>query len=601
MKIRRFQLPALIAAVAFSITTAMAAPDREAEKPAPPKYVGVLLSNVMVERRNPLDFFSTGQPTLHEIVRTIDRAAVDKRVKGLVVRVEFPSFGMAQAMEIQAALARFRATGKPVYATSDALDIVSYVTISPSTQIAMPPVSALDLRGIAFSLYYFRSMLQKVGIQAEVVNAGDYKDALDPLLRDEMTPQTREQMNALMQDVYTSWVDSVAQHREVAPAIAKELLQSGPHTPSRALEKGLIDAIGYPDDIVEEWIGEDSELDWEYAPTARRTPKPPSLFELFAAPTPATKRRAASTKKSVAVVYLMGPIIDGRADTSNPFAVEEVIASEDAIDLLREAREDDNVAAMVLRVSSPGGSAIASDRIWAEIDMIREEGIPVVVSMGDVAASGGYYISCGADHVFAEPTTITGSIGVIGGKLNMSSLYTTVGINRQTLSIGPNADLFSETTPWTGESKAAMDLLLSDIYTSFLQRVSDGREMPVEDVRKLAGGRVWSGMAAEKNGLVDELGGLHAAIEKARELGEVPNAPIVEFPRELTPMELLEELFSGGLGVRTVTPHTRQSLLLNELLATVSPNVAAQVRGTMLVMGQDYRVLAYAPIVLSVD
>ncbi|MBI1293158.1 signal peptide peptidase SppA [bacterium] len=581
--------------VALVYTTEAAQP----AKVAPPKYAGVLLTGYTLERRNPLDFFGSDADTLHDVVRTIGKAAKDKGVAGLVVRVEAPQMGLAQAMEIHDALVSFRATGKPVYTTCDSFDIVSYVAVSPSTQIAVPPVSDIDLRGLAFSLYYFKGALDKLGLKADVVHAGEFKDAFDPFLRSEMSAATQEQMTVLLNDIVDVWSDRLSAARSLDKPVARTLLTDGPYTPDEALEKGVVDVIAYPDDFVDAVLGEYGDLDWDYSSRPRPSDQMPSLFSLFAAP-PTPKKAIKSQRKSIAVVYLLGPIIDGRADPASPFGAEEVIAAEDAIDLLREAREEENVAAMVLRVNSPGGSAIASDRIWAEVDMIREEGIPVVVSMGDVAASGGYYISAGADAIYAEPTTITGSIGVIGGKIGMRDLYGRIGVTRQTISIGKNADIYSETGEWSGDAQVVLEKQLDAVYTEFLDRVSQGRDLAIDDVRRVAGGRVWSGVTAKGVGLVDEIGGLEAAIAKARELSDARGAAVVEFPRELTPMEYLEQLLSGKLGaqVRTTTPSLT---LWQQLAAELSPNLARQVAATMKVMGPEYRVLAYSPLIFMVD
>jgi protease-4 len=559
------------------------------------------LGGALPERRNPLEIFAPTGDTIHDMVRTIDKAAEDPEVAALLVRVESPLFGLAQVTEVESALARFRATGKAIHTTADSLDLLTYIAVSPSTQLIIAPVTDLDLRGMGLGLYYFRGLLDRLGIEADVVNSGAYKDALDPFTRDSPSEETREQIGAVVSDLYSAWTSRVATHRGMDAAAAAALLQDGPYTASRALETRIVDRIAYPDSITAELTGAGLELDDSYTARPRPRAEPPNLLSLFSGV--ASRRRATttSTRPQIAVVYALGAIVEGRSGPQNPFAPEQVIASDDFIDLLNEATAPETTRGLVVRVDSPGGSAIASDRIWNHLQTIQGRGIPVVVSMGNFAASGGYYISMGADHILAEPGTITGSIGVVGGKLLLRDLYDRIGITKESVRTGPRADLYSETSAWSESERARMTEMLETIYDDFTRKAAEGRGMSQEELKRFAAGRIWSGTAALEHGLVDELGGLSRAIQVARELAEVPDATVAEFPRELSPMEFLEQLLSGRLGIRSSTIRMNGVEELLVAAEAVSPGPVRQLRTLLTTFSTRPQALMIMPVVFEVE
>lgn len=573
--------------------------------PAPPTKVPVIVASGFVDEwRDPLDIFGAGAPTLRELTTAVRKAAKDPSVAALVVRMEEPDWGMAQAMDFGDAMADFRASGKPLLVNFDNIDLINYVVATNATQVSMAPVGSADLHGVGFTMYFFRDLLAKLGAKADVVNTGPFKNALEPFTNQEMSAGTREQMGALLDDLFGSFANTVAANRKIDRKAAEALLTGGPYSSKAALAAGAVDSIAYLEntaDDLETQLGHPVELDWEYDARPNKMAEAPSLMSIFTGGMSAEKKTSGSGKK-IAVVYALGGIVDGRLEQDNPFLREQAIAAEDFIDLLEEAASEPGVVAMVVRVDSPGGSASASDRIWSYLETIRED-MPVVASMGNVAASGGYYISMGADTIVAQPTTITGSIGVIGGKLTLGETYKKIGVARQTLSIGKNADLYSEERPWNDHERKALEALLHDTYTEFASKAAEGREMPLAELEKLAGGRVWSGVAAKENGLVDELGGLERAVDIARDLAKAKNAKVVEFPKELTFMELLEEIMTGKMALRSAMPAQSRAALLAaaaEPLPIPKPLVARLVLlGTL--MQERPKVMAVSPWVMEIN
>lgn len=571
-----------------------------------PRVVAVLrLAGAVAEQRDPLAIFGAQSATLYEVVTGIDRAARDPAVAALLVRLESPSWGVAQAMEVHVALNQFRDSGKPLYASFDIAGPMDYFAVLPADVIAMPEIGLLDLHGLSFTLYYVRQLLENLGVKAQVLNTGQYKNALEPLVLDEMSDATREQMDALLHDIFDTMVDAFVRLKRVDEAEARAVLTGGPYTTRTALAAGAIQAAISIDDLtwrIDEELGlnDTAEFAWEYFDRPKVEVKPPSLMSIL---TGGLKARAAAATKpdSIAVIYALGPVIDGRIDKSNPFVTQQAIASEDFIELLRDATQRDHVKALVLRIDSPGGSAVASDRIWHELESIRQD-MPVVVSMGNVAASGGYYIAMAADTVLAQPGTITGSIGVVGGKLILGGTYDMVGINRQSLSIGDHADLYSEARPWNDAEQAVLEELLADIYEAFASKAATSRDMEREDLDAVAQGRVWSGQRAMDLDLIDDLGGLAEAIALAREFAELPDsAPTEFFPAEKTLFELIDELLTGRVMITAPAPslgtHMRSAL---SSVPGAPSAVAPMVEFLLQSMGRGPAVLAYAPWVIRI-
>ncbi|CDO28130.1 signal peptide peptidase SppA [Mycolicibacterium porcinum] len=464
-----------------------------------------------------------GRPlVLRQAVAAIHRAAEDDRVAGLIARVQLPAAAPGAVQELRAAIAAFSDV-KPTLAWAETYPgTLSYYLASAFREVWMQPSGTVGLVGFATNAMFLRDALDKVGIEAQFVARGEYKSAANIFTEDRYTDAQREADGRMIESLQSQVWQAIAESRQLSGETINELADRAPVLRDEAVTAGLIDRIGFRDEAYSR-IGElsggprEAGADADNHPDAlprlylsryaRTTPKVP------APPIPGRK-----SKPTVAVVTLHGPIVSGRGGPQvlplgNSSAGGDTIAA-----ALREAAADDEVSAIVLRVDSPGGSVTASETIWREVVRARERGKPVVASMGAVAASGGYYVSMAADEIVANAGTITGSIGVITGKLVSRELKDKLGVGSDSLRTNPNADAWSSNAPFTDEQHAQIEAETDLYYTDFVSRVADGRKLSVEQVDKVAKGRIWTGADALERGLVDELGGLRTAITRAKVL-----------------------------------------------------------------------------------
>jgi protease-4 len=461
-------------------------------------------------------------PHLHRLIERLDKAAGDARVKAVVLSIESPDLGRGRAEEIRAAIGRLRAAGKPVAAQLVSGSPVHYVMASGCDTISMPPAATLELTGVRAEMMFFKSMLDRLGVAAEILQVGEFKGAGEPFTRDSMSPQLRSQYEAFIGDLYEQLVERVASDRGMAEDTVRELIDVGVFTPEEAKKAKLIDTVGYEDEVVAavaEQIGEESpKLVRDYA--ERKIDQDFSgvgglvkLMELFSG----TKQAApAGRGKRIAIVHVAGEIREGKS--ADDLLMGGAAGSETVIKAIRDAVKDDQVAAIVLRIDSPGGSALASDLIWREAERTTK---PVVASLSDIAASGGYYIAVAADRIVAAPGTLTGSIGVVGGKVAVGDALGKVGVHTDVVSKGRNAGWLSMQEPFTPAEREAFLGTMKDVYRLFTSKVAAGRKLDPADVEKLAGGRVFTGRMAKEAGLVDRLGTLDDAIDEAKTLAGI--------------------------------------------------------------------------------
>jgi len=438
---------------------------------------------------------------LRKIVGAIDAAAIDSRIEGIALYNSMGHHGWAALVELRDALARFSASGKPIRAYADSYDEAGLYLASVADEITVAPLGMLGIDGPAAELMYFAEALDKAGVEIQVSRVGRYKSAVEPFLRDSISEENRVQIQALLDEMHNGFVNTVAAARGIAPEELWELTRSeGIITPQRAVELGLIDRAEPFDVYLDEL---ETEIYWDddagaFAQVGIRT-------WLEFAKQPNSKRRALH----VAVVYAEGEIVDGES--------EDAVGGDTLARELRYLRVDDEVDAVVLRIDSPGGSASASEVILREMQLLQEVK-PVVVSMGAVAASGGYWIACHADRIIAHEQTITGSIGVFGMFPNVEVLLGKIGVHVDTVKIGPTADIFSPYRRKSEAELARVQVWIDAIYEAFLDRVVAGRGLEREVVAEIAQGRVWSGAAALELGLIDATGGLADAVEIAAQL-----------------------------------------------------------------------------------
>ena len=455
--------------------------------------------------------FSGPEPTYPHLVQRLRAAAEDPAVVGAVLRLKSAQFSFAQLEELRSLIEEISTKRGPVLAYLDGGGSnAAYFLATAADRIAMHPAGDLFLIGLSAEMQYLRGTLDRLGVEPEFYKRSAYKSGPEQYTRHEPSEASSKQMNALLDDLHDALVDAVAEGRNGTEAQARTLIDEGPYTSEGAFEAGLVDAVIYPDGIengMKELVSKKFELKEDY----RKTPS----VDGWRSP------------RQIAVVFVTGLITAGESATPGLFSGGST-GSDTVVRAIGQAREKESVSALVLRVDSPGGSAFASDAIWRAVKRFQTTGRPVIVSMGGTAASGGYYVSAGADKIFAEATTVTGSIGVYGGKLSFASLYDKVGLDVTLLSRGRNAAMFSTAKPFDPIEGAAMDRLIDDTYKQFKARVADGRKLSDEEVEKIAQGRVWTGSRAQKIGLVDEIGGIFEAIDAAKSLADISESKRVD-------------------------------------------------------------------------
>ena len=481
-----------------------------------------------------------GRPlVLREAVSALHRAAEDSRVAGLIARVELPASAAGPVQELREAIAAFTAV-KPSLAWAETYPgTLSYYLASAFGEVWMQPSGTVGLIGFATNALFLRDALDKAGIEAQFVARGEYKSAANLFTQDRYTDAHREADPRLLESLRAQVWQAIAESRNVGHDSLDELADQAPLLRDVALNSGLIDRVGFRDEAyarIAELVGaeglspESGDADADDAPPRLYVSRYARATDPGGSPRPSMPGRG--PKSTIAVVTVAGPIVSGRGGSRLPFGSSN--AGSDTIAAgLREAASDDSVSAIVLRVDSPGGSVTASETIWREVKKARERGKPVVASMGAVAASGGYYVSMDADAIVANPGTITGSIGVLTGKLVARDLKDRLGVGSDAVRTNANADAWSINAPFTPEQHAQVEAEADLFYTDFVQRVAEGRNLSVEAVETVARGRVWTGADALEHGLVDELGGLRTAVRRAKVLAgldEDDKVRIVGYP-----------------------------------------------------------------------
>jgi protease IV len=497
--------------------------------------------------------FTSPRPSLRGLVESLDRAARDPKMKGVVVRVGALEGGWGKVQELRDAIARFRTSGKPVYAHLESVGNQEYYLATACSKIYAVPQALVLVHALSMEVTFFRRTLDKLGVEAQFEGVGKYKNAPNQFTEDRFTAPHREQTEALLDSLYAQYVAAIAESRKKTPAEVRAILDAGPYDAAGALRAGLVDELVYEDELEGRLKARDRVTPGRYVRAARG-------FGFDGRP-------------RVALIYAVGEIMSGESDAS-PFG-GDLAGSSTLARAIRQARNDSSIRAIVLRVDSPGGSGTASEVIWRELSLARKSK-PVIVSMGDVAASGGYYISMPGDAIVAQPATITGSIGVFSGKFSLRGLYGKLGLTKEIVERGRNGTFFSEYRPWTTEERAKMHSLMASFYGEFVTKAARGRGKTYEDIDRVAQGRVWTGAEALKVGLVDRLGGLETALDLAREkakIGKDEELSLVVLPEKKgvfeTILERQEE--SAGGGVRFLPADIRAFLRWASVLGGREP------------------------------
>jgi protease-4 len=478
---------------------------------------------------------------LFNIIDAIHFAIDDPKIKGISIKNNSIDAGMAQTKALRDALLAFKESGKFIVSYGDAYSQKDYYLNSVADTIYLNPYGALDFKGLSTERMYYKDFQEKYGIKMEVVRHGKYKSAAEGFISQEMSEANREQISVFLQSIWDEMRKEISASRNISSdelnTIADELAG---RTPERALNVKLIDKIGYEDEYeagIQNALGENTLV---------------NRIDIYDYATHVGQRKVTGkVDDKIAVIYAQGQIMYQEGDEST---IGQGIMSE----AFKEARENDNIKAVVLRVNSPGGSALASELIWREIELTKKTK-PVIVSMGNLAASGGYYIACNADKIFAQPNTITGSIGVFGTIPNMHQLAEELGVNAEQVGTNKRSVEYSIFEPMSDEQRALIKEGIEDIYDVFTKRVADGRGMTQESVDAIAQGRVWTGNDAAKIGLVDEIGGLDAALQFAASEVSLSDYEIIELPVYEKDLQSILNQYTGGY------IETKENILRTEL------------------------------------
>lgn len=539
-------LGSLLAFVAFLIIMALIiagiASSFGEDEPIAIKEGSVLildLENGLTDRanENPFEnfdinsFSSKSKVGLNHLLEDLKKASTDKDVKGIYLEMSSLPAGMASVEEVRNAILEFNKSGKFSIAYGETFTQKSYYLASACKKVYLHPTGDLEWKGLGTEMVFFKGLLNKLEVEPEVIRHGKFKSAIEPFILDKMSPENREQTATYVFALWNKMLSGVSDQRKIETSQLNEIANGYKVRKAKdALELKFVDKLVYKDEVLEEirtlsGAKTAEKIAWVKLSKYHKAP----LME----------KKSLSDPK-IAVIYASGEIESGKGSA-------ESIGSETLAKAIRKAREDEKVKAIVLRVNSPGGSALASEVIWREMNLAKKVK-PVVVSMGDVAASGGYYISAPANKIYAEPNTITGSIGVFGLLLNAQKMLNNkLGITIDTLGTNKFANFGSITRPLTAEERNILQGSVEDVYSIFVQRVSEGRKLSTAAVDSIGQGRVWSGTDAKRIGLIDEFGGLNDAIAEAAKMAKTKKYRVVELPELKDPIEELVKEISGDV------------------------------------------------------
>ncbi|HEU5240084.1 MAG TPA: signal peptide peptidase SppA [Pyrinomonadaceae bacterium] len=478
-----------------------------------------------------------GQPqSLGSLLAQFRKAKVDKRISAVLLDIDISEAGWAKSEEIRGAIEDFRTSGKPVYAYMETGLNKDYYIATACDKIFVPPPGELFTIGLAADVMFFRGSLDKLGIYPDMYQIGKYKTAGDTFTQKQMTDAHREYINSLLDDLFGRYLDGISKARKKSVDEVKALIDGAPYSAAKAKELGLIDGALYRDDVEKELKKRLGYKDTDDLHIARSGDYRQISQESL----------GLNKGEKIAIVYAAGDITSGRSTFGGEG--QETIGSDSLVKVINDVKDDKSIKAIVLRIDSPGGSGLASDIIWRAIENAKAKK-PVVVSMSDVAASGGYYIACNANKIVAEPSTITGSIGVVGGKPVVKGLYDWIGVTNEYVMRGKNAGMFRESEKFSDTERAKFEEFLKSTYEDFTSKVAKGRGKEQAYIDSIGQGRVWTGNQGRERGLVDEYGGVDKAIELAKQLAKIPADRGIErvvLPQPPTFFEQLMNVDDGG-------------------------------------------------------
>ncbi|HEY7423109.1 MAG TPA: signal peptide peptidase SppA [Gemmataceae bacterium] len=563
MSFRRHEYWVLLAVLGVALA---ALPLRAAEKTTV-SLAHIKLSGTLGESPPVSDPLFGGGENFKSKLDRIKKAKEATDIDALYLQLDGLRIGWAKIDELSRAIADFRKSGKKAFAYVEEGNTKDYLLALACDEVCLPETGWLMLTGIRAEVSFYKDLFEKVGVKADMLQMGDFKAAAEPFMRSSMSAPARQQLTAVIDDYYEkNIVARIVRRRgdqQFTAEQVKKLIDEGPYTARGALKAGLIDRVAYAEKfqehLKEPLKAEKIKIVEDYKKNKRENVDLSTLsglLKLFASMKPAES----SKDPKIAVIHAVGVITTGKSEEGLFGA--ETVGSTTMLEAIRQAEGDKTVKAIVLRVDSPGGSALASDLIWNELKRSKK---PIIASMSDVAASGGYYISMAAKKIYADPGTLTGSIGVVGGKLALRGAFDKVGIKTEIISRGANSGILSADKPFSESERKAMTALMKDVYDQFLDKALEGRQkagkqMTRDELVKLAGGRIWTGRQAKANGLIDELGGLGDAIAAARAMTNLPadkEPDLLLLPKS---KGFLDSLLDDKLGIRSLAPQMRQLL-----------------------------------------
>jgi len=493
-----------------------------ADKPSYTKnsILKVNLNMVIPEKSDNLmqfnGFFGEKSMGMNDILELIDRAKTDENIEGILIESSMPQLGMANALTIRGAIDDFKTSGKFVYAYASNYSQMGYYLSSTADSVFLNPNGMLDLKGLSISMPYFKDMMDAIGIKWNIYYAGQFKSATEPFRRNGMSDQNRLQLREFINEVYDNFVLDIAKSRKISvETIDKFAGDYAGFDTERALSSGLVDALIYQDELttaLKNRLGLEEKKNVKYV-------------DLFKYKLVSTSSKSTKSKNTIAVVYAEGNIVDAGTEKG-------MISAEKYVETLAKIRSKKNIKAVVLRINSGGGSGFASDEIWREIELIKEAGKPVIISMGDYAASGGYYIACNADSIVASPNSLTGSIGVFAMMPNFKELSEEkLKVHFDSVKTHQYANAFDPFFEYSDGESEKIQTYIDKFYEKFLARVAKGRNMTRDEVHEVAQGRIWTGRKAKEIGLVDELGELDLAIRIAAEKADLEDYKLSNYPK----------------------------------------------------------------------
>ena len=510
--------------------------------------------------------FGESAPSIVSTVRALNRAKTDEAIKGLFIRADNAGMAPASAEELRLALLDFKESGKFIISHAQGFEgtsILPYQAVSASDEIWLQDTTGFSISGLRSETEFYGGVFEKFGAQPQFEQFHEYKNAVNTYVKTDFTDEHREATTSYLTSIFDNAVAQIAQDRELGVPALTKILETAPHSAETAKEMGMVDKLGH------------LETAREYA----RTKAGGKSIKFKSVSSYGVGSNV--TGDTIAFIGGQGAVVSGTSGGNSLFSSNTSMGGDTVAAGFDAALKDKNVKAIVFRVSSPGGSPSASDQILAALDRAREAGKPVIISMGQYAASGGYYVSAHADHIVALPQTITGSIGVFGGKIAFEDTFAKIGYNIEGITIGGEyGGAFSADTPFSETQRTAYQGQLQDIYDDFTGRVSKGRKLPMERVLEIAKGRVWTGEQAKEIGLVDELGGFMTALAAAKRLGgldEDAKVRIKTFPRQKTAQEQFQDILSGSAQMQADIAALREITALPEVQAALRARKASQI------------------------